>query len=229
MQLPFIGGSYNLDSRPASVQRTINLVPVPLEPGNERAPWVLKDVPGLTNVALVEPETYPAWNPLDKNASVVLSVNNTVATLTAALGSLRGFGRSNASGSYYYEITIGGADERQFVGIGDATATLSNYPGVDIAGIGYYGYNGQIYVNGTTGATNATFGVGDVIGVLMTGVALTFYKNGILQPEGRTLAAGTYYPMWGPGWANPGARIGTLNTGPLLLHLPPSATPWGVS
>jgi hypothetical protein len=47
MQTPFIGPSYNLESRPASVQRTINLIPVPLEPGNERAPWVLKDVPGL--------------------------------------------------------------------------------------------------------------------------------------------------------------------------------------
>lgn len=42
-----IGPSYNLESRPASVQRTINMVPVPLEPGNERSPWVFKDVPGL--------------------------------------------------------------------------------------------------------------------------------------------------------------------------------------
>lgn len=50
MQTPFIGPSYNLESRPASVQRTINMVPVPLEPGNERAPWVLKDVPGLVRV-----------------------------------------------------------------------------------------------------------------------------------------------------------------------------------
>ena len=50
MQTPFIGPSYNLDSRPASVQRTINLIPVPLEPGNERAPWVLKDVPGLVQI-----------------------------------------------------------------------------------------------------------------------------------------------------------------------------------
>lgn len=50
MQTPFIGPSYNLESRPASVQRTINMVPVPLEPGNERAPWVFKDVPGLVQV-----------------------------------------------------------------------------------------------------------------------------------------------------------------------------------
>jgi hypothetical protein len=43
----FIGPSYNLESRPASVQRTVNLVPVPLEPGNERSGWVFRDVPGL--------------------------------------------------------------------------------------------------------------------------------------------------------------------------------------
>jgi hypothetical protein len=48
--IPFVGPSYNLESRPASVQRTINLVPVPQEPGNERTAWVFKDVPGLVLV-----------------------------------------------------------------------------------------------------------------------------------------------------------------------------------
>lgn len=46
--LQLIGPSYNLESRPASVQRTINMMPVPLEPGNERTAWVFKDVPGLS-------------------------------------------------------------------------------------------------------------------------------------------------------------------------------------
>lgn len=44
----FVGPSYNLESKPASVQRTINMVPVANEPGNERVRWVLKDCPGLT-------------------------------------------------------------------------------------------------------------------------------------------------------------------------------------
>lgn len=43
----FVGPSYNLDSRPASVQRSVNVMPVPLEPGNERRGWCLLDVPGL--------------------------------------------------------------------------------------------------------------------------------------------------------------------------------------
>lgn len=50
--LPFVGPSYNLQSHVASVQRTVNLVPVPLEPRNERTEWVFKDVPGLVAFAL---------------------------------------------------------------------------------------------------------------------------------------------------------------------------------
>lgn len=50
----FVGPSYNLRRRPHSVQRTVNLVPVPLEPGNERSAWALKDVGGLISL-LIEP------------------------------------------------------------------------------------------------------------------------------------------------------------------------------
>jgi hypothetical protein len=46
-QIAFVGPSYNLRRRQASVQRTVNLVPVPQEPGNERTKWVFKDAPGL--------------------------------------------------------------------------------------------------------------------------------------------------------------------------------------
>jgi hypothetical protein len=48
---PFLGPTYNLESRPASVQRTVNMVPVPIEAGNERTGWVFQDVPGLTKFA----------------------------------------------------------------------------------------------------------------------------------------------------------------------------------
>ncbi len=56
---PFLGPTYNLTSRPASTQRTVNLMPVPLEPGNERAGWVFKDVPGLVDTATtIAPSQY---------------------------------------------------------------------------------------------------------------------------------------------------------------------------
>lgn len=57
MELPFVGPSYHLESRPSGVQRTINMVPVPEEPGNERTAWVFKDVPGL--VAVIAPPIPP--------------------------------------------------------------------------------------------------------------------------------------------------------------------------
>lgn len=47
MSVPFVGPSYNLRSRTADLQRTIGMIPMPLEPGNERAGWVFKDIPGL--------------------------------------------------------------------------------------------------------------------------------------------------------------------------------------
>jgi hypothetical protein len=50
MDSPFVGPSYSLASMPQSVQRTVNLMPVPIEPHNERAGWIFLDVPGLVLV-----------------------------------------------------------------------------------------------------------------------------------------------------------------------------------
>lgn len=44
---PFIGPTYPLSSKPASVQQTVNLIPVILESKNERVLWAFKDVSGL--------------------------------------------------------------------------------------------------------------------------------------------------------------------------------------
>jgi hypothetical protein len=54
---PFVGPTYRLRSKPASVQRTINLIPVRLEAA-ERVVWVLKDVPGLV---LATPRHTPTY------------------------------------------------------------------------------------------------------------------------------------------------------------------------
>jgi hypothetical protein len=50
MKISFVGPTYPLVSKPASVQRTIGMYPVPIEPGNERTSWVFKDFPGLVEV-----------------------------------------------------------------------------------------------------------------------------------------------------------------------------------
>ena len=54
--IPFIGPSYNLRRRHHSLQRSVNLVPVPIEPGNERSAWVFKDAPGLALFTLAVPD-----------------------------------------------------------------------------------------------------------------------------------------------------------------------------
>lgn len=64
---PFFSPSYPLDEREASVSRTVNLMLVPLEPGNERSNWVLRDVPGLVKVTTTAPPVHeclegPNWN-----------------------------------------------------------------------------------------------------------------------------------------------------------------------
>lgn len=68
--MELVGPSYNLDSRAASVQRTINMVPVPLEPGNERAGWVFKDVPGLVSAVSEWVPSYIAARAITSSTSV---------------------------------------------------------------------------------------------------------------------------------------------------------------
>jgi len=48
----FVGPTYDLPGKPASVQRTINMIPVSQEMGNERSPWVFKDAPGLSSFSI---------------------------------------------------------------------------------------------------------------------------------------------------------------------------------
>lgn len=51
MSVPFVGPSYNLPAWPADVQRTIGMIPVPLEPGNGKSLWAFRDAPGLVEFA----------------------------------------------------------------------------------------------------------------------------------------------------------------------------------
>lgn len=61
MDIKFIGPTYDLPSRPSGLQRTVNMVPVPQEPGNERTAWVFKDIPGLVAFN-TPPVVAQGWN-----------------------------------------------------------------------------------------------------------------------------------------------------------------------
>ena len=48
MQIPIVGQSYNLTTRKADVQRSINLFPSIVESGSGKSPAILQSIPGLT-------------------------------------------------------------------------------------------------------------------------------------------------------------------------------------
>ena len=72
MEIPFVGPSYDLLTRQSGVQRTINLIPVQQEPGNERTAWVFEDAPGLE-----------AWSPADVESPCVFLDTFTGASVAA--------------------------------------------------------------------------------------------------------------------------------------------------
>jgi hypothetical protein len=107
--LPIVGPSYNLNSRPASVQRTINMMPVPLEPGNERTAWVMKDTPGLAsflqNAGLTTYTTYSLIAQKgDVDGAIINSQYASMVTLGANQATVRvtggGFGDSTHLATY---------------------------------------------------------------------------------------------------------------------------------
>lgn len=55
---PFIGPTYPLKAKSTSIARTINMMPVRQDPGNDRSTWVFKDVPGLVDANQSSPATY---------------------------------------------------------------------------------------------------------------------------------------------------------------------------
>ncbi len=169
------------------------------------------------------------WNPSDKGASVVLSGGNLVASVTAAISSVRAT-VSHSSGHYYFEVTPGGVQEH-LIGIAKSTATLSSYPGADSDGWSYYN-SGQEYHSGTGSAYGASFAPGDVIGVEYNSGSLYFWKNGTVQASGTaafTGITGSVFPMWGPGSSGAGTRSATINVGgsAFAYSLPSGASAWG--
>jgi hypothetical protein len=148
-----IGPSYNLESRPASVQRTINMVPVPLEPGNERAGWVFKDVPGLVLGATEYevPEEAVSWNEADQSTTgtnMVLTLDGRSAQSTsspAASRAIRCDTYRNA-GKVYFEVSITGGSSidaaTPSVGIGTAATSLASIR------IGTATSSGAVFLNG---------------------------------------------------------------------------------
>lgn len=158
------------------------------------------------------------WNPLDKGANVALSNNNMTAVTTSTNSARATVGKS--SGKWYWEIA---ANVVGYIitGVQDAVASLSQCPGQNVDGWGYY-ETGQKYNNNNLVAYGATFALNDIIGVALDcdNHTLTFYRNGISQGVAFTnLPASTLlFPAIGAGGSL--SCTGTANFGSTLLTYP---------
>lgn len=164
------------------------------------------------------------WNPADKSAAVTLTELNALAQSTAANGSVRAV-QGRSSGHYYFESrkTLSSV---YLIGLGNASATLANYPGVDANGWAYYGNDGQKYTNnvGTAYGTSAPA----VVGVEYNSGTIIFWLDGVSQGNAFTGVTGTLYPMWGSGTSGAGTRDSRLNLGgsTFAYSTPAGAAPW---
>ena len=103
------------------------------------------------------------------------------------------------------------------MGVGQANAAVTVFPGGDANGWSYYAFNGQKY----NGGANSNYGsswdaVGNVIGAVVDFSAgtLTFYVNGVSQGVAFTGMGGrTLFPMVGSGYDAVPAQGGILNVG----------------
>ena len=67
------------------------------------------------------------------------------------------------TGKFYAEMVAGAADDC-WIGFAVAAASLTNYLGSDVSGIGYAS-NGNIYVGGIVESTETAYGAGATIGL----------------------------------------------------------------
>lgn len=175
------------------------------------------------------PQPQP-WNAADKNIDVTLSSGDALATLVAPLsGSVRGITARDASGDWYFEVTLSGAsDGRSLVGVANAAHGLNTYPGSSANGWAYFGNTGERYNNATPVPYGATW-ANDTIGVRLAAGVLSFYKNGVSQGVAFTGLAGLLYPIWGSTTAETGTRSARINTGgSAFVGAPPvGALIWG--
>lgn len=194
---------------------------------NLRAPWL-----GLA-FALIATTAWAqsTWNPADKNANIVLSGGNLIATALIGGDNLVRSTDSKTTGKWYWEVHQDHAgSEDSPGGIGTASESLSNFAGQTTESTGWYS-SGQGYCGG--GAFSAAgWSSGDVLGLALdldsspptlkmqdvtTGsFVLTFQLTG--KGDGHDISA----PPWFALADVPGGSSMTVNFGPTFAGSVPS-------
>jgi hypothetical protein len=149
-------------------------------------------------IGVLSKVTYATWSPTDKGAACTLSNGNLTVTYGAA--SVRST-ISKSSGKWYWEVTSTSAAGGSR-GVGNASASLANYPGFDANAI-EYDKNGQTYTSNIGTAYGASFTT-SVIGHALDVDArtITWYKDGVSQGVKSlptNLTTGAIFAMVGKG------------------------------
>lgn len=149
------------------------------------------------------------WNPADKNAGITLSNSDRTESGAANITLRSTAGKS--SGKWMMEITLDSGTSR-LLGLGNSSASLSQYPGQNTNSWAYY-TNGQKYTNNSGSAYGNSFTNGDVISIAWDADngKLYFAKNGTWQNSGDP-AAGTnaaFTGLTGPLYVMAGGDGGT--------------------
>jgi hypothetical protein len=168
------------------------------------------------------------WNSADKGGAITLSGSDLVASSVNSLDAVRGTQFRSSGGPWYFEVTY--SDTICLMGLGNSSASLSNYPGSNSNSWGYY-RDADLKYNSGSGASMPSGRISPVTtGVWMNNGALKYIVYpGVTGPTANTITAGDYFPMWGAGTAASGTRTGTLNVGgSAFVYSPPSgASAWG--
>lgn len=135
------------------------------------------------------------------------------------------------AGSWYWEVRVDASPgDTVMLGVGTSVAKngVGNYVGIDVEGYGYFSFNGNQYHTAVNTAFGATYGAGDLIGVLLNATAHTvqFFKNGVSQGTITLPTGKTWFPMFS--LFNVGDQV-TVNLGDSIFQYPPAPTVNGLA
>jgi hypothetical protein len=168
------------------------------------------------------------WDAASKGAAVTLSGSDLIATTNNSRHSVRSVTGHGNTGDFYAEVTVSGAALAWIVGVASAAHDFTGSVGSDLLSFGYASGGNKIN-NSSASAYGANwFTQGTVIGILLSGGSLTFYKNGVSQGVAFSgLGAGPWFVAWSANGPFDGIESGTLNTGQSALSLPGGSVAWG--
>lgn len=159
--------------------------------GNNWTPANFSVSAGVGNDSLTDTPTnnYCVLSAVDKYSSYNLSngglTGGASGTGAPAVGTI-----GVRTGKWYWEVTVGAANQYAWCGVVNDLASRGTYPGGDANGWAYYGGNGQKYTNGSNSVYGSSVSSGDIIGVAFDADngKLFFAKNNTWQNSGDPVA-----------------------------------------